>query len=146
MIYIWKRLATLASVNTSQYQAEFSIAATGVTNGTTFFSLAKNFLSFSLIEKFFLLAIKSENIEDSWPQGFFLKVEPSGWYEYGLFDDNGRYYFTLDWIFKLTVLIYIKQHPGPEPDLTATLPMDPREYTDAFSPPIVLPSQKRSTG
>ncbi|PFX30604.1 uncharacterized protein C3orf67 homolog [Stylophora pistillata] len=37
------------------------------------------------------------------------------------------------------------RHPGPEPDLTATLPMDPREYSNAFSPPIVLPSQKRST-
>lgn len=34
------------------------------------------------------------------------------------------------------------RHPGTEPDLTATLPMDPREYTDVFSPPIVLPSQK----
>ena len=96
--------------------------------------------------KILLLATKSENVEDSWPQGFFLNVEPWRWYEYGLFNDNGRYYFTMDWIFKLTVLIYIKQHPGPEPDLTATLPMDPREYTDAFSPPIVLPSQKRSTG
>jgi len=37
------------------------------------------------------------------------------------------------------------RHPGPEPDLTATLPMDPREYTDVFSPPIVLPSQKMSS-
>lgn len=37
------------------------------------------------------------------------------------------------------------RHPGPEPDLTATLPMDPREYSNAFSPPIVLPSQKRSS-
>lgn len=49
-------------------------------------------------------------------------------------------------VFKLTVLLYIEQHPGPEPDLTATLPMDPREYSNAFSPPIVLPSQKRSSG
>ena len=41
---------------------------------------------------------------------------------------------------------FIVQHPGPEPDLTATLPLDPREYTDVFSPPIVLPSQKISSG
>lgn len=34
------------------------------------------------------------------------------------------------------------QHPGPEPDLTVTLPLNPREYTDVFSPPIVLPSER----
>lgn len=34
------------------------------------------------------------------------------------------------------------RHPGPEPDLTVTLPLNPREYTDVFSPPIVLPSER----
>ncbi|XP_032221977.2 protein CFAP20DC isoform X1 [Nematostella vectensis] len=35
-------------------------------------------------------------------------------------------------------------HPGSEPDLSATLPMDPRAYTDVFSPPIIMPSEKLS--
>ena len=54
--------------------------------------------------------------------------------------------FTIDAIIMTVINFFIVQHPGPEPDLTATLPLNPREYTDVFSPPIVLPSQKISSG
>lgn len=37
--------------------------------------------------KILLLATKSENVRDSWPQGFSLKVTPCWWHEYGLFND-----------------------------------------------------------
>jgi len=150
VICIWKDLPHQPQVQASscQYQAEFSIAATGVTSGTkNFFSLVKNYPCFSLIEKCFYSQLNLKTwLRTAGPKVFSWKLSPDVDTNMGFFDDNGRYYFTLDWIFKLTVLIYIKQHPGPEPDLTATLPMDPREYTDAFSPPIVLPSQKRSAG
>ena len=37
---------------------------------------------------------------------------------------------------------------GQEPDLTATICMDPRDYCDVFSPPIILgtPNKENNSG
>jgi len=55
--------------------SELNVVTAGVTTAAKYFSLATNFLCFSLIE-ILLLVTKSENLGTAAPKGFFLKVEP----------------------------------------------------------------------
>ena len=56
----------------SVYKSELEVVTARVTNVPNFFSLATNIPCFSLIKILLLVTTcKSENLEASWPQGFF---------------------------------------------------------------------------
>ena len=53
---------------------ELNIATAGVAKMLQFFPVASNFSCFSL--KYFCCQLNLKKLRTSWPQGFFLKVEP----------------------------------------------------------------------